>query len=151
MEKLKPQKNMTDKKPLSAAVRKRIERQKKRDAGYKKIELWVKPEYVDKIKYFSECLHKSQLEENVNPEKTIKSKGGKAVIKIIPMFSSPGVIREYRLQPMVQEDFEGEWLWSSVDFIGLFGNKHSERHRELPEAEKVANKLVERIESLWAN
>lgn len=54
-------------------------------------------------------------------EQVIQSETGRTVIKIIPMYSSPGVLREYRLQPKVQESFQGEDLWSNVNFFGFFG------------------------------
>lgn len=47
----------------------------------------------------------------MSKDKVIKSQTGKAIVKIKPMFSSPGVIREYRLQPQVLENFDGEDLW----------------------------------------
>ncbi len=82
-------------------------------------------------------------------EQVVHSKAGTAIIKIIPMYSSPGVIREYRLQPKVLENFQGENLWSNVDFVGFFGNKLPDRHKTFSEAEGVAKKLVNRVEEAW--
>ena len=79
-------------------------------------------------------------------EQVVRSKTGAAIIKIIPMYSSPGMVREYRLQPKILEDFQGESLWSIIDFVGFFGNKHPERYGNFSEAEGVAKKLVDRIE-----
>ena len=87
----------------------------------------------------------------MSKDKVIKSQTGKAIVKIKPMFSSPGVIREYRLQPQVLENFDGEDLWTNVDYVGFFGREHPERYKELPEAEKIARDVVDRVEKLWAD
>ena len=85
----------------------------------------------------------------MEPEQVVHSKVGTAIIKIMPMYSSPGVLREYRLQPKVLEDFQGESLWSTIDFVGFFGNKHAERYKTFSEAQEVAKELVDLIESAW--
>ena len=50
-----------DKKPLTATERKTAERQRKRDAGLKKVEVWVLPEDEFKVKNIEK---KSQLKAN---------------------------------------------------------------------------------------
>lgn len=48
----------TDTKAKSAAERKRLERQRKREAGLKKIEIWTKPDHEEKIRKYAEKLNK---------------------------------------------------------------------------------------------
>lgn len=79
----------------------------------------------------------------------VHSKNGTAVIRIIPMYSSPGLLSGYRLQPKVEEYVQGEHMWSSVDFTAFFGSKHSDRYQTFPEAQKKAKKLVNRVEEAW--
>jgi len=51
---------MTDK-PKTAAERKRLERALKRKGGRKKLELWVFPEFEEKIKSYVDKLQKKRL------------------------------------------------------------------------------------------
>ena len=89
--------------------------------------------------------------KTMKTEQIIQSKAGTAIIEIIPMYANPLVIREYRLQPKVQEVFQGEKRWSNIDFLDFFGKKDPERYKTFPEAQKAAKRLVNRVEEAWSN
>ena len=49
----------------------------------------------------SEKVNQNRERVTMETERVVHSKTGAAIIKIVPMYSSPGMIREYRLQPEI--------------------------------------------------